>query len=87
MPEGEVVGFIATPGQLNIQPRLDGAKAAIKESGKALAELAKEGGDEIKAAVEKQPAKVIDKSKAQMHKANAHEHAHRAKAAAKSTFN
>lgn len=31
---GDVVGFIATPGQLNIQPRLDGAKAAIKESGK-----------------------------------------------------
>ena len=24
--EGPVVGFIATPGQLNIQPRLDGAK-------------------------------------------------------------
>ena len=60
---------------------------ALKESGQALAELAKEGGDEIKAAVEKQPAKVIDKSKAQMHKANAHEHAHRAKAAAKSAFN
>jgi len=34
VPEGEVVGFIATPGQLNIQPRLDGAKAAIKEAGK-----------------------------------------------------
>jgi simple sugar transport system substrate-binding protein len=34
VPEGEVVGFIATPGQLNIQPRLDGAKAAIKDSGK-----------------------------------------------------
>ena len=34
VPEGEVVGFIATPGQLNIQPRLDGAKEAIKESGK-----------------------------------------------------
>lgn len=31
---GEVVGFIATPGQLNIQPRLDGAKAAIEASGK-----------------------------------------------------
>ncbi|MGB7756320.1 MAG: sugar ABC transporter substrate-binding protein [Salinisphaera sp.] len=31
---GDVVGFIATPGQLNIQPRLNGAKAAIKESGK-----------------------------------------------------
>lgn len=32
--EGEVVGFIATPGQLNIQPRMDGAADAIKESGK-----------------------------------------------------
>jgi hypothetical protein len=59
---------------------------AVKESGQALAELAKEGGHEIKAAVEKQPAKAIDKSKAQMHKANAQGHAHRAKAAAKSTF-
>src|SRR6516225_7592873 len=36
VPEGDVVGFIATPGQLNIQPRLDGAKAAIKESGKKI---------------------------------------------------
>lgn len=34
--EGDVVGFIATPGQLNIQPRLNGAKAAIKESGKKI---------------------------------------------------
>jgi simple sugar transport system substrate-binding protein len=34
--EGDVVGFIATPGQLNIQPRLDGAKEAIKESGKKI---------------------------------------------------
>jgi simple sugar transport system substrate-binding protein len=32
--EGEVAGFIATPGQLNIQPRMDGAREAIKESGK-----------------------------------------------------
>lgn len=31
---GEIAGFIATPGQLNIQPRLDGAKEAIEESGK-----------------------------------------------------
>lgn len=31
---GDVVGFIATPGQLNIQPRLDGARAAIEASGK-----------------------------------------------------
>jgi hypothetical protein len=62
------------------------AVPAIKESGQALAELAKEGGDEIKAAVEKQPAKAMDRSKAQMHRANAHEHAHRAKAAAKATL-
>ncbi len=33
---GSVVIFIATPGQLNIQPRLDGAIAAIKASGKPI---------------------------------------------------
>jgi simple sugar transport system substrate-binding protein len=32
--EGDVAGFIATPGQLNIQPRMDGAREAIKASGK-----------------------------------------------------
>jgi simple sugar transport system substrate-binding protein len=31
---GEVAGFIATPGQLNIQPRIDGAQAAFRDSGK-----------------------------------------------------
>ena len=35
MPNGgDAVGFIATPGTANIQPRIDGAKAAIKASGK-----------------------------------------------------
>jgi simple sugar transport system substrate-binding protein len=34
---GLVALFIATPGQLNIQPRLDGAVAAIKKSGKQIA--------------------------------------------------
>src|SRR5262245_64132412 len=35
MPNGgDAVGFIATPGTANIQPRIDGAKAAIKDSGK-----------------------------------------------------
>lgn len=33
---GDVALFIATPGQLNIQPRLDGAKAAIAKSGKSI---------------------------------------------------
>jgi simple sugar transport system substrate-binding protein len=33
---GLVALFIATPGQLNIQPRLDGAVAAIKKSGKQI---------------------------------------------------
>ena len=32
--EGLVAGFIATPGSLNIQPRMDGAAQAIKQSGK-----------------------------------------------------
>jgi simple sugar transport system substrate-binding protein len=31
--EGDVFLFIATPGQLNIQPRIDGALDAIKDSG------------------------------------------------------
>jgi simple sugar transport system substrate-binding protein len=35
MPNGgDAVGFIATPGQANIQPRIDGATQAIKTSGK-----------------------------------------------------
>ncbi|HTC07728.1 MAG TPA: sugar ABC transporter substrate-binding protein [Acetobacteraceae bacterium] len=33
---GLVAIFIATPGQLNIQPRMDGATAAIKKSGKMI---------------------------------------------------
>jgi simple sugar transport system substrate-binding protein len=33
---GNVAGFIATPGSLNIQPRIDGAKAAIKQSGASI---------------------------------------------------
>jgi simple sugar transport system substrate-binding protein len=33
---GDVVGFIATPGTLNIQPRIDGAKQAIQQSGKPI---------------------------------------------------
>ena len=35
MPNGgDAVGFIATPGTANIQPRIDGAEQAIKASGK-----------------------------------------------------
>jgi simple sugar transport system substrate-binding protein len=33
---GNVVGFIAQPGALNIQPRIDGASDAIKQSGKPI---------------------------------------------------
>jgi simple sugar transport system substrate-binding protein len=33
---GEVFLFIATPGQLNIQPRIDGALDAIQDSGKSI---------------------------------------------------
>src|SRR2546430_9965662 len=33
---GLVAGFIATPGELNIQPRIDGAKQAIQASGKPI---------------------------------------------------
>lgn len=34
--KGDVAIFIATPGALNIQPRIDGALAAIKKSGKPI---------------------------------------------------
>jgi simple sugar transport system substrate-binding protein len=33
---GDIAAFIATPGQLNIQPRIDGAKQAIEASGKSI---------------------------------------------------
>jgi simple sugar transport system substrate-binding protein len=36
IPSGVVALFIATPGQLNIQPRIDGAQDAIKQSGKPI---------------------------------------------------
>jgi simple sugar transport system substrate-binding protein len=36
VPSGKVALFIATPGQLNIQPRIDGAIQAIKQSGKPI---------------------------------------------------
>ena len=36
VPSGDVALFIATPGAANIQPRIDGALKAIKESGKPI---------------------------------------------------
>ena len=36
VPKGDVALFIATPGSLNIQPRIDGAIDTIKKSGKGI---------------------------------------------------
>jgi simple sugar transport system substrate-binding protein len=36
VPSGDVALFIATPGSLNIQPRIDGAIDSIKKSGKSI---------------------------------------------------
>jgi simple sugar transport system substrate-binding protein len=36
VPSGEVALFIATPGTANLQPRIEGAEKAIKESGKPI---------------------------------------------------
>jgi simple sugar transport system substrate-binding protein len=36
VPSGDVALFIATPGTLNIQPRIDGALDSIKKSGKPI---------------------------------------------------
>lgn len=44
--EGDVFLFIATPGQLNIQPRIDGALDAIHDSGKPIrAQVVATGAD------------------------------------------
>jgi hypothetical protein len=56
---------------------------AVKNAGKATSETAKQAGDNAKAAVESQPDKAVDKTKATAHKANAHHHAHAAKQATK----
>jgi simple sugar transport system substrate-binding protein len=36
VPSGEVALFIATPGSANLQPRIEGAEKAIKDSGKPI---------------------------------------------------
>jgi len=55
----------------------------VKEGAKATGEKAQQYGDEGKAAVSTQPNKAADKTKAQVHKAKAHNHAKSAKEAAK----
>jgi simple sugar transport system substrate-binding protein len=47
MQGGPAVGFIATPGSLNIQPRIDGAQDAIKASGKPIKFTAVASGAEL----------------------------------------
>jgi hypothetical protein len=56
-------------------------ESAAKNAAKATSETAKQAGDNAKAAVESQPDKSVDKTKAKAHKANAHHHAHAAKEA------
>lgn len=47
VPSGKVAIFIATPGSLNIQPRIDGAMQAIKQSGKPIQAKAIASGAEL----------------------------------------
>jgi len=47
VPKGDVALFIATPGALNIQPRIDGAIAAIKASGKPVNPTAIATGSQV----------------------------------------
>lgn len=46
--EGDVFIFIATPGQLNIQPRVDGAVDAIRDSGKPIRTRIVETGPDVR---------------------------------------
>ena len=45
--DGDVFLFIATPGQLNIQPRIDGALDAIKDSGKPIRAMVVATGPDV----------------------------------------
>jgi hypothetical protein len=55
----------------------------VKEGAKATGEKAEQYGDQAKAAVSSQPNKAVDKTKAQVHNAKAHQHAKTAKDAGK----
>ena len=59
----------------------------LKKLEKRLASPAKEGGDKAKAAVSSNPDKTIDNGKAQVHKAKAKYHRHKAKKAADAAVN
>jgi simple sugar transport system substrate-binding protein len=61
--EGDVALFIATPGQLNIQPRVDGARDAIKDSGAPIRTTVVSTG----AAVRQEPARIEAALKANPH--------------------
>ena len=50
--QGDVLLFIATPGQLNIQPRVDGALDAVRDSGQADPRTGR--GDRRRRALERQ---------------------------------
>lgn len=56
-------------------------KEAVKESGMAVAEKAKEGKETVQAAVSSQPKKAMHKAKAKSHKAKSMKHDAKAKAA------
>jgi simple sugar transport system substrate-binding protein len=45
--DGDVFLFIATPGQLNVQPRVDGALDAVKDSGKPIRVTVVETGPSV----------------------------------------
>ena len=56
-------------------------KDAVKESGKAVAEKAKEGKETVQAAVTSEPQKSMHKAKAKSHKAKGMKHDQKAKVA------
>jgi simple sugar transport system substrate-binding protein len=60
---GDVALFIATPGQLNIQPRIDGARDAIKDSGAAIAATVVATGADVR----EEPARIEAALKANPH--------------------
>lgn len=78
-----LIGLVATAFAAGAFAQVE---PAVKETGRAVSESSKEAGDNVNAAVSRDPKKSVEKSKAQVHKAKARVHRKQAKKAADSTM-
>jgi len=77
----KAMAIVALTGSVLVGNVFAQTSTAVKESGRAIAEKAKEGKETVQAAVTSEPKKSAHKAKAKAHKAKAAIHDSRAKAA------